>query len=94
MGVAYIGIGLAAGLGVLGAGLGIGMIAEKAAEGVARQPEAYNSLFTIMIVPAAMVEGLGFFACIIALMGLFALNKALPTPAGAAPAEQHQAVGR
>ncbi len=94
MGAAYIGVGLAAGLGVLGAGLGIGLLAGRAAEGVARQPEAYNSLFTIMIVPAAMVEGLGFFACIIALMGLFALNKALPSaPAGTAP-EQHQAAGR
>ena len=40
-----------AGLAVIGAGIGIGMIGGKAMEAIARQPEAYGK-----------IEGIGFAA--------------------------------
>ena len=53
--------GLAAGLSVLGAGLGIGRIGGSAMEAIARQPEATNKIQTAMIISAALIEGVAFF---------------------------------
>ncbi|HAD96542.1 MAG: ATP synthase F0 subunit C [Owenweeksia sp.] len=51
-----------AGLVVIGAGIGIGMIGGKAMEGIARQPEATNKIQTAMLIAAALIEGIGFAA--------------------------------
>ena len=51
-----------AGLVVIGAGIGIGMIGGKAMEGIARQPEATNKIKTAMLIAAALIEGIGFAA--------------------------------
>lgn len=59
---------VAAGLVVLGVGLGIGRIGGQAAEGIARQPEVYNNIQTAMIISAALIEGAALFALIICLM--------------------------
>ena len=56
-----------AGLAVIGAGIGIGMIGGKAMEAIARQPEAYGKIQTAMLIAAALIEGIGFAA-------LFAVN--------------------
>jgi len=64
-----VGIGLAA----LGIGIGQGMIGAKAAEGAARQPEAYGDLLKLMVVGQAITETTGIFAFIIA-MGLVFIN--------------------
>jgi F-type H+-transporting ATPase subunit c len=53
MNLATIGAGLAA----IGAGLGIGLIGSKAAEGIARQPEATGDIRGIVILTAALIEG-------------------------------------
>ncbi|MDX2133314.1 MAG: ATP synthase F0 subunit C [Saprospiraceae bacterium] len=53
MELATIGAGLAA----IGAGLGIGLIGSKAAEGIARQPEATGDIRGIVILTAALIEG-------------------------------------
>lgn len=51
-----------AGLAVIGAGLGIGLLAKGAVESIGRQPEAAGSIQTNMIIAAALIEGLAFFA--------------------------------
>ena len=59
------------GLGVIGAGLAIGLAAFGATGAMARQPEKINDLRSNMIVAAALIEGVAFFAVIIALLALF-----------------------
>jgi F-type H+-transporting ATPase subunit c len=59
-----IGVGLV----IIGAGIGIGWIARSAVESIARQPEVYNNIFTAMIVAAALIEGIAFFALIILML--------------------------
>ncbi|HLS31713.1 MAG TPA: ATP synthase F0 subunit C [Flavobacteriaceae bacterium] len=55
-----------AGIIVIGAGIGLGMIGKAAMEGIARQPEASNKIQTAMIIIAALLEGIGFAALILA----------------------------
>jgi F-type H+-transporting ATPase subunit c len=59
---------IGAGLAVIGAGIGIGMIGGKAVEGIARQPEAASKIQTNMIIAAALVEGVALFAVVVALL--------------------------
>ncbi|HEA29836.1 MAG TPA: ATP synthase F0 subunit C [Leeuwenhoekiella sp.] len=59
---------LGAGLAVIGAGIGIGMIGGKAMEAIARQPEATGKIQTAMIIAAALVEGVALFAVVVALI--------------------------
>lgn len=56
---------IGAGLAVIGAGLGIGLLAKGAVESVARQPEASGTIQVLMIIAAALIEGLAFFAVIV-----------------------------
>src|SRR5438552_3132591 len=86
LGLGYIGAGIGAGLCMLGAAFGIARLAAAALEGTARQPEAAGALRTSMIIPAALIEGLGFFALVICL--LVALNLGLPKGASAGEATQ------
>lgn len=69
-GLAIMGAMLGCGLIIIGAGIGIGMIGSKAVEGLARQPEASQRIFSTMIVAIAFVEGVAFFALIACLLGL------------------------
>ncbi len=62
---APIGAGLAAGLAVLGAGIGIGKLAASALDGAARQPEMAGRLQTTMILAIAFVEALALIALIV-----------------------------
>ncbi len=76
LGLGYIGAGLGAGLCMLAAASGIARLASAALEGTARQPEAAGTLRTSMIIPAALIEGLAFFALVVCLL------MALKSPAG------------
>lgn len=83
----YVGISIGAGLCLIAAGFGIAKLASAALEGAARQPEAAGSLQTMMIIPAAMIEGAALFALVIFFMAGGALNKGVPAsnaPAAAA----------
>ncbi|HET7360552.1 MAG TPA: ATP synthase F0 subunit C [Flavobacteriaceae bacterium] len=51
-----------AGLIVIGAGIGLGLIGKGAMEGIARQPEATGKIQTAMIIIAALLEGIAFAA--------------------------------
>ncbi len=81
LGLGYLGAGLGAGLCLIAAGFGIARLASAALDGTARQPEAAGNLRTTMIISAALIEGLGFFALVICL--LVALNLGLPKGASA-----------
>ncbi|MFZ5938963.1 MAG: ATP synthase F0 subunit C [Bacteroidota bacterium] len=59
---------IGAGLAVIGAGLGIGMVGGRAMEAIARQPEATGKIQTAMIIAAALVEGVALFAVVVAMM--------------------------
>ncbi len=70
-GLAKFGACFGAGLAVLGAGLGIGRIGGQAMEAMARQPEAIGDLRSNMIVAAALIEGVAFFAIIVCALAFF-----------------------
>jgi F-type H+-transporting ATPase subunit c len=72
--IAILGAALACGLIIIGAGIGIGIIGGKALESTARQPEAAGRLFQTMIIAAALIEGVTFFALIICLLVLIWLK--------------------
>jgi F-type H+-transporting ATPase subunit c len=80
----YLGAGFGAGICMVGAALGISKLASAALEGTARQPEAAANLRTSMLIPAALIEGLGFFALVICLLIALALNGALVKTGGSA----------
>ncbi|MEX2528952.1 MAG: ATP synthase F0 subunit C [Gemmatimonadota bacterium] len=63
-----LGAGLGIGLAVLGAGIGIGLIGSAAAQGIARQPEAAANIQTSAIILAAFIEGAALFALVITLL--------------------------
>lgn len=59
---------IGAGVVILGAGLGIGKIGSAAVESMARQPEVAGQIQTAMIIAAALIEGVTFFALIVCIM--------------------------
>ncbi len=72
-GIAIIGIGLGCGLVIVGAGLGIGKIGAAAVDSIARQPEMGDSIRMAMLIAAALIEGVTFFALLICLAALSTL---------------------
>lgn len=69
--IAKAGAGVGAGLAAIAAGLGIGKIGGSAVEAIARQPEAVGDIRSNMIIAAALVEGVAFFAIVVCLLILF-----------------------
>ncbi len=63
-----IGMALAAGLGVLGPGIGIGLIAGKAMEAIGRNPEASGKIVSNMILGIVFAEALGILALVVAFI--------------------------
>ena len=59
---------LAIGLGVIGPGIGIGVVAGKAVEALGRNPDAEASIRATMILGIAFTEALAIFALVIALL--------------------------
>ena len=59
---------LGAGLVIIGAGFGIGRLAASAVESMARQPEVADNIQTAMIISAALIEGVTFFALIVCII--------------------------
>ena len=69
--VGPMGVAIGAGLAAIGAGIGIGRIGASAMEAIARQPEAVGDIRANMIVSAAFIEGVAFFAVIICALVMF-----------------------
>ena len=61
-------IGMAAGLGMLGPALAIGLIGYSALQGIARNPEASGPLMTNMILVTAFAEAIGIYVLIVAII--------------------------
>lgn len=68
---------IGAGVTLLGAGYGIGRIGGAAVESMARQPEVAGQVQTAMIISAALIEGVTFFALIVCIIQ----GAPWPTPA-------------
>lgn len=68
MELGFLGAGFGAGIAVIGAGLGIGKLASSALEAMGRQPEAAGSIRTAMIIAAALIEGVAFFALVVCIL--------------------------
>ena len=64
----WIGAGLAAGLGMLGPGIGIGILGAGALNAIGRNPEARGPILTNMILAIAFAEALGIYALIVAVI--------------------------
>ena len=69
---ALLGAGITMGLAAIGAGLGDSLVASKFIEGLTRQPEAKNVLFTNTLISIGLVESMAITATVIALIMLFA----------------------
>ncbi|MBN2635231.1 MAG: ATP synthase F0 subunit C [Prolixibacteraceae bacterium] len=69
--IGKVGAALGAGLAAIAAGMGIGKIGASAMEAIARQPEAAGDIRSNMIVAAALIEGVAFFAVIICALVVF-----------------------
>ena len=67
MGLIAIGAGIAV-LGAIGGGISIGIATGKAAEAVARQPEAEGKIRNMFILGCALAEATAIYAFVIALM--------------------------
>ena len=69
--IAKMGAGIGAGIAAVGAGIGIGNIGRGALESIARQPEAVGDIRSNMIISAALIEGVAFFAIVVCLLIVF-----------------------
>lgn len=68
---AFLGAGIAVGLGAIGPGLGEGYIGGKACEGIASNPQEAGLLTRTMLVGMAVVESCSIYALVVALLLLF-----------------------
>ena len=64
----YLAAGLGAGLAVVGGGYGIGRLAAAAMDASGRQPEVAGQVRTSMLIAAALIEGVTFFALVICII--------------------------
>jgi F-type H+-transporting ATPase subunit c len=63
-----IGMALAAGLGVLGPGIGIGLIGSGAMGAIGRNPEATDKIVSNMILAIVFAEALGILALVVSFI--------------------------
>lgn len=66
--IAHLAAGLGAGLIILGASYGIGKLAVATMEASGRQPEVAPQVRIAMIISAALIEGVTFFALVICMV--------------------------
>ena len=55
------------GLVTIGAGIGIGLLAASAMEGIARQADATPKIQVNMLIAAALIEGIALFCAVLCL---------------------------
>jgi F-type H+-transporting ATPase subunit c len=86
---AYVGAGLAMGLGALGTGVGAGITGAHAAAGIGRNPEARGSIMVTMLLGQGVATTPAVFALLIAMILVFCqqfhlfLGSSLETTAAA-----------
>lgn len=67
-GMRLLAAALSIGLGAIGPGIGIGLLAKGALEAIGRNPEAETKIRTNMILAAAFAEAIAIYALVIALI--------------------------
>ena len=66
----FLGAGLAM-LGAIGPGIGIGMLAQGAMQGIARNPDASGDIQTNMILAIAFTEAVAIYCLVVSLLLIF-----------------------
>ena len=69
--LASFGAAIGAGMATIGAAMGIGRIGQSAMEAIARQPESSGDIRSTMIISAALIEGVAFFAVITCILVIY-----------------------
>ena len=69
---ALVGAGIIMGLAAIGAGVGDGLVTARFIDGITRQPEAKNTLFTNTLISVGLIEAMAIIATLVALIMLFA----------------------
>lgn len=59
---------LAIGLGAIGPGIGIGLLASKGLEAIGRNPDAADKIQSNLILMAAFAEAIAIYALVVALI--------------------------
>jgi F-type H+-transporting ATPase subunit c len=70
-GLKAIALGVGAGLGTIGPGIGVGFIFGKVIEAVTRQPEMRDEITSIQWLGFALTEAIVFYAFIFGLIAFF-----------------------
>jgi F-type H+-transporting ATPase subunit c len=68
---AFVGAGIAMGLGAIGPGVGEGYAAGRACEAIGKKPEEAGLITRTMLVGQAVSESTGIYSLVIALLLLF-----------------------
>lgn len=68
---AFLGAGIAMGVGAIGPGIGEGFAAGKACEAIGKKPEEAGLLTRTMLVGQAVSESTGIYSLVVALLLLF-----------------------
>ncbi len=71
LGMKAIALGIGAGLGTIGPGIGVGFIFGKVIESVTRQPEMKDEITSIQWLGFALTEAIVFYAFIFGLIAFF-----------------------
>ena len=74
MSLTALGAGIAA-LGCIGAGVGIGIATAKAADAVARQPEADSKITKILLLGGALAEATAIYGFVIGVLIILFLGQ-------------------
>ena len=72
--LAVVSAGFCMGVGTLGPAIGEGLAAAKACEGVAREPQNAGVITRTMLVALAVIESLGIYALVVALLLIFVVK--------------------
>ncbi len=72
-GLLYIAAGLMAGLGAIGAAVGVGVLGGKYIEGIARQPELQPMLLRNMFIVLGLVDAVPVISLVLGLVTMFAV---------------------
>ncbi len=72
-GLKLLGVGVAAGAGVIGAGAGMGYLIGQTIASIHRQPEAFEQTRTLMFLGIGLVEAFALYGIVFALLIAFVL---------------------
>lgn len=70
----YLGAGLSMGFGAIGPGIGEGVAAGAALQGIATNPKEQGALVRTMFIGQAVAESTGIYALVIAIILLFVMS--------------------